>query len=199
MKKNTKYIVIPFGYEYNDNTYDRDGLQFDNAKHFDTIEEAKEARKTMTFDRLPELEDSYRGVLMCIPWEARKKIFSDLDNSEWDYETELDFDAMTEKERDKTLDNLGPYVFEICEVDTSKDSTKIEYEPDEYSTQEFHVKLNEDNSVVLHSLEGPADCRIWNDSTWADDEEDKKYYIDGEQVDSKEVWRNIKSGKIIDK
>lgn len=68
-----KFIVIPFGYEYNDSTYDRDGFLLEDSKHFDTVEEANKVRKELTKERITELNDDYNSVLYCVPDATRKK------------------------------------------------------------------------------------------------------------------------------
>jgi hypothetical protein len=194
-----KYILMPYGYEYNDNTYDRDGFQLDEARHFDTAKEANEARLTMAKERCPELESSYGGVMNCIDWDTRKKVV-DIFEEEDSYGFSLDFDSMTDEEEEEVLRLVAPFVYEIVEIDTEKDSAQVKYEDDGYSTMTYNMKLNEENQVVMHSLEGPAFTRHWDDYP-EDNEDNDTYYINGEKM-SKEEWtmrrREHKIDQVVD-
>lgn len=199
-----KFIVIPFGYEYNDNTYDREGFQFDEARHFDTAKEANAERLKMTEKRIPELNDNYSSVLYCMDWTGRKAVIECL-GIENDYEYQLDLSELPEEQKNKVLELVAPYVYEITEIDSDKDCTKITFEGDSYSTESYSVKLGEDGKVIMHSLTEPAYMKTYKDeySHWMDDgeEEDeyyKKYYIDGVQV-TKEKWRESKIDSVIEK
>lgn len=199
-----KFIVIPFGYEYNDNTYDREGFQFEDARHFDTAKEANVERLKLTQERIPELNSNYDSVLYCMGDEGATKVADYLEVNRYDYELELS--ELTDEQVKKVLEMIAPYVYEIIEIDTEKDCSKIVFDGDEYSTESYSVKLNENNEVVLHSITEPAYEKVYKEtySSWMpneDNEEEmeyyRKYYINGEKMTQSE-WRESKIDSVIE-
>lgn len=188
---------MPFGYEYNDNTYDRDGFQFDKSRHFETAKEASEERKKMTIERCTELRSDYGSELMCVDYDTRKQIMEIIsEEDDYGYDTCLDFDSMPDDVKEEVLKLLAPHVYEIVVIDVSEDSSKLEYK-DGYGKMTYNVKINESEEVVMHSLEGPAYTRRW-DYYPEDNKEGDEYYIEGKKVD-KDEWMIKRRDYQIDK